>query len=539
MDDELLQKLKDWRRDMAQKESVASFHIFHNTTLETIASLKPKTKEELMSIKGIKERKFEKYGANILALINGSLKSDPIRNKAQILPIREGISNGAPVSMISNGVNESNVQNKERKDEKPYTISGYLNFLNTEFRRYKARVQGEVSSLDIRDNYLFFSLKDKDDKSILSCFMWKNNYELCGISLEIGMEIIVDGFPEIYPLTGRFNFRVSTIELVGEGALKKAYDKLRQKLEKEGLFSTERKKPIPEFPQRIGLITSETGAVIHDFLNNLGKHGYHIQFVNSRVEGQAAVHDLLSAINYFDPVRKGVSNGVDDKNIDVLVIIRGGGSMESLQAFNNEALVRKIARFNTPIICGIGHEKDVPLASLAADLMVSTPTAATVILNKSWERAFNEIQIFERDIIHKYQKVLADRKYQIEIFSSQLKRKSDFIFKKFESIKGRFDKNLATLDYVFKNAKKILEHSSALLLNNFKKNLDRLGDYLNTTEKRLSVINPMRQLKLGYSITSIGGKIVRSVKQVKRGEEIDIQIFDGKIQSQVNNIINE
>jgi len=291
MDNELLQKLKDWRRDIAQKESVASFHIFHNITLETIASLKPKTKEELMSIKGIKERKFEKYGANVLALINGNLKSD-----------------------------ESNVQNKERKDEKPYTISGYLNFLNTEFRRYGARVQGEVNSLDIRDNYLFLSLKDKDDKSILSCFMWKNNYELCGISLEIGMEIIVDGFPEIYPLTGRFNFRVSTIELVGEGALKKAYDKLRQKLEKEGLFSTERKKPIPEFPQRIGLITSETGAVIHDFLNNLGKHGYHTQFVNSKVEGQAAVHDLLSAINYFD-----------DKNIDVLVIIRGGGSMESLQ----------------------------------------------------------------------------------------------------------------------------------------------------------------------------------------------------------------
>jgi len=499
MDNELLQKLKDWRRDIAQKESVASFHIFHNITLETIASLKPKTKEELMSIKGIKERKFEKYGANVLALINGNLKSD-----------------------------ESNVQNKERKDEKPYTISGYLNFLNTEFRRYGARVQGEVNSLDIRDNYLFLSLKDKDDKSILSCFMWKNNYELCGISLEIGMEIIVDGFPEIYPLTGRFNFRVSTIELVGEGALKKAYDKLRQKLEKEGLFSTERKKPIPEFPQRIGLITSETGAVIHDFLNNLGKHGYHTQFVNSKVEGQAAVHDLLSAINYFD-----------DKNIDVLVIIRGGGSMESLQAFNNEALVRKIARFNTPIICGIGHEKDVPLASLAADLTVSTPTAVTVILNKSWERAFNDIQIFERDIIHKYQKVLADRKYQIEIFSSQLKRKSDFIFKKFESIKGRFGKNLVTLDYVFKNAKKILDHSSALLLNNFKKNLDQLGDYLNTTEKRLSVINPMRQLKLGYSITSIGGKIVKSVKQVKRGEEIDIQIFDGKIQSQVNNIINE
>lgn len=499
MSSDLLQKLKDWRREKAQKEGIAAFRIFHNRTFETIVSLKPKTKEELMVIKGIGERKFEKYGESILALVNGDSKKG-----------------------------ESNIQEKEGKDRKPYTISGYLYFLNTEFKRYKARVQGEVSSLDIRDSYLFFSLKDKDAGSVLSCFMWKSNYELCGISLEIGLEIIVDGFPEIYPLTGRFNFKVSTIELVGEGALKKAYDRLRQELEKEGLFSPERKRLIPEFPQRIGLITSETGAVIHDFLNNLGKHGYRIQFVNSKVEGQAAVHDLLSAINYFD-----------DKNIDVLVIIRGGGSLESLQAFNNEALVRRIADFKTPVICGIGHEKDIPLASLAADLMVSTPTAATVILNKSWENAFNDIRIFERDIIHKYQKALADRKYQIEVFSGQLKRKSDFIFKKFESIIARFNKNLVILDYAFKNAKEILDHSSVLFLANFKKNLERLGDYLNTTEKRLNVINPVRQLKLGYSITSIEGKIIRSVRQVKRGEGIDIQIFDGKIQSQVNNIINE
>ena len=175
---------------------------------------------------------------------------------------------------------------------------------------------------------------------------------------------------------------------MGEGALKKAYDKLKQKLEKEGLFSSEKKKPIPEFPQRIGLITSETGAVIHDFLNNLGKYGYQISFVNSRVEGQIAVQGLLLAITYFS-----------GKEIDVLVIIRGGGSLESLQAFNNEALVRKIADFKIPVICGIGHDKDVSLASLAADKAVSTPTAVTALLNRAWEKAIHDVVALEKDLV--------------------------------------------------------------------------------------------------------------------------------------------
>ena len=137
MDDNLLQKLKDWRRDTADKEGIDSFRVFHNATLETITLLKPKTKEELISIKGIKERKFNKYGESILALVNG--------NSENVLYDSE---------------------NKESKDE-PYTISKYIRFLNTEFRKYKARVQGEVSSLDIRDGYLFFFLKDKDDGSAL------------------------------------------------------------------------------------------------------------------------------------------------------------------------------------------------------------------------------------------------------------------------------------------------------------------------------------------------------------------------------------
>lgn len=493
MNDNLLQKLKDWRKDTAQKEGVDFFRVLSNSAIEAIASLKPKAKEELISIKGIKERKFEKYGATILALVSGS-------------------------------ENESSIQKKAVKN-KPYTISEYLNFLNAEFKRYKSCVQGEISSIDVREGYLFFSLKDKDNKSVLPCFMWRSNYELCGISLEVGMEVIVNGFPEIYAPSGRFNFRVSTVELIGEGTLKKAYDQLRQKLEKEGLFSPERKKIIPEFPQRIGLITSESGAVIHDFLNNLGKYGYHISFINSRVEGQIAVRSLISAIGHFN-----------SENIDVLVIIRGGGSLESLQAFNNEVLVRKIADFKAPVICGIGHDKDIPLASLAADKKVSTPTAVTTILNRSWEKVVNDISATEKDIIYKYQRMLDASMYRIESFSGDLMQYFNEIFQTFENLRCSIENNLSRIAYALKDAKKTLSLLSQSLLNGFRKELEYKNSILTDIEKQLKVFDPVRQLALGYSIVSAAGKVVKTTKQVSIGNELNIRVSDGTIGSIINKI---
>ena len=516
MNNDLLKKLKDWRTDEAQKEGVDLFRVLPNAALETIASLEPKTKAELMSVKGIKERKFNKYGLSILALVKGDLEVDPIGNKTQMR-----------MFAISNEVAENNnkIQEANGKNEKPYTISAYLNFLNAEFRRYGARVQGEVSSLDIRDGYLFFSLKDKDNESVLSCFMWKNNYELSGVALAIGLEVVAEGFPEIYAPSGRFNLRVSAVELVGEGALKKAYDALKQKLEKEGLFSAERKKPVPEFPQKIGLITSETGAVIHDFLNNLGKYGYRVSFFNSRVEGQIAARNLLSAIKYFD-----------GKDIDVLVIIRGGGSLESLQAFNNETLVRRIADFKIPVICGIGHDKDVPLMSLIVDRAVSTPTAAAVLLNKSWEKIVNDISVIEKDLIYQYQEALGLTARRFELFSGNLARFFNDIFQVFEKLRRTVGNNLSKIAYEIKDKRKALFLFSEFFLDILKREFENKDKMLDDKEKQLRFFDPARQLKLGYSIISVSGKVVKTVNQIKVGEKLDIKISDGNIKSVVSDI---
>ena len=486
---DILRQLKDWREVAARNEGAPLFRVFPNSVLEDIAEAMPKDKEGLLAIKGIKERKFEKYGEDILVIVNGG--------------------------------------EKEEKDneKKPLTVSGYLDMLNYNLQKQGARVKGEISSLDIRGGYLFFTLKDKNDGSALSCFMWASDYHICGIDFKEGMEIIVEGYPKVYKPRGSLSFQALSAELVGEGALKKAYDELKKKLEGEGLFAPEKKKLIPEFPQKIGLITSKTGAVIHDFLNNLGRRGYKISFFNSKVEGQAAIRNLISAVDYFK-----------NKNLDVLVIIRGGGSLESLQAFNNENLVRKIADFGVPVICGIGHEKDIPLASLTADLMTSTPTAVAVALNKSWESALANVKIFERDLIYKYQEIFNQKQRLLENLNRELKRHSEFVFKRFETVKNKLKDKLLEMGYSLKNIRGQLDNKLNQILIDFQGGIDNLNNYLNNVKKRLELADPKRQLKLGYSIASTGGKLLRSVRQVKAGQGVDIRVADGKIRTKVEEI---
>src|SRR3989344_6138750 len=180
----------------------------------------------------------------------------------------------------------------DKQIEQPFSVSSYLDFLNIQLSEHEARIQGEISSVDIRERVVYFSIKDSIDGSVMSCLMWKRNYDFNGIEFEPGMEVILEGVPDIYKLSGRLSFKTSSVELVGEGALKKAYDKLKNKLNSEGLFLKERKKEFPELAGKIGLILSETGEVINDFLPTLGKHGFKIKMIDSRVEGSEAISDL-------------------------------------------------------------------------------------------------------------------------------------------------------------------------------------------------------------------------------------------------------
>ncbi len=495
MNQSVLKKLKNWRQQKADLEKCELYRVFQNKTLEDMATLLPKTKDELLAIKGIREKKFQKYGNDILAIVHECLGSKPIKSTSP-------------------------------EKDKIYTVSDYLDNVNYKLSEVEAKVKGEVSSVNFK-GHLYFSLKDKDDGSVLSCFMWANDYEMCGVEIKEGMELTVHGFPEIYKPSGRFNFRTSAVELVGEGALKKAYEELKKKLESEGLFEKARKKPVPDYPQRIGLITSRDGAVINDFLNNIGRFGYKISFVDSRVEGMMAVRDLIDAVKYFQ-----------DKPVDVLVIIRGGGSLEILQAFNNEALIREIIKLPMPVLCGIGHDKDIPLLSYVADKAVSTPSIVAKEINKSWERAVDRLESYETTIIAKYEGVLRDNKYKLENASVQMKEFYQSIFRRFEQCEQSLKNVFYKVSYILQKDREQLNKMPKALTYYFNKLVNYTVKVIDGYEKSLYQNNPERQLKLGYSIVTLNDRVVKSHSQVQKGDILKIKVNDGKIHSKVEETFN-
>lgn len=397
------------------------------------------------------------------------------------------------------------MEQDEKKLEPIFSVSEYIEYLNITLRKIGvAKITGEVTKLTIASSgHVYFSIKDKSGKGVLDCIIWKYNYSLCGVRLEEGKEVILSGYPDIYPASGRFSFKADTVELKGEGALKKAYEELKNKLEKEGIFDLERKKKIPMFPERIGVITSRQGAVIHDFLNNIGKYGFKIQMIDSRVEGQEAIKDLLAAIRTFKK-----------RKIDVLVVIRGGGSLESLQPFNNEALVKEILDFPVPVIAGIGHDKDAPLFTMAADASESTPTAVANLLNESWDQALLFLERYERDIVGRYETILDDYK--------EIENKLKISFNNFKN--------------ALVSARASLKGSLGKSLSGFKFLISAVGQKIEQAEKIVFFNDPERQLRLGYSIAVCEGKIVRGTKDVKVGKNIYIKVTDGEINSEVKNI---
>ncbi|MDD4358434.1 MAG: exodeoxyribonuclease VII large subunit [Candidatus Pacebacteria bacterium] len=355
-----------------------------------------------------------------------------------------------------------------------FTVSEYIEFLNNVLLSCEAKVEGEVNQVKkSTKGHVYFSIKDNEG-SILDCVIWNYYYRICGVNLEEGMHIVLSGVPSIYAGSGRLSFKASTIELIGAGALKKQYEELKKKLQKQGAF--DRQMQLKEYPQTIGVITSKQGAVIHDFLNNLGKYNFKIEFIDSRVEGAEAIEDLISSIKTFKKIK-----------IDSLVVMRGGGAKNSFDVFNNEAVIKEIINYPCPVISGLGHHEDVPLFALASDYSVSTPTAAAHLLNSSWDELIFKIDRNEQYIFERYNNLLNDIESKIE--------------KAFQ------------------------------IFNIFENKLKEINEKINFFEKEVYLNDPKRQLKLGYSIARKDGKIIKSIKGINKEDLIDLEVRDGIIKS--------
>ncbi len=445
--------------------------------------------------------------------------------------------------MFSNG--RSNVKNP---DLPILSVSDYLDVLNEGLVAFTGRVSGEICNLKLYEgrSYLYFSIKDKKDDSLINCFMWKRDYNLSGVNLEEGLEVIVTGYPKIYKPNGGVSFQSEYLEFVGDGALKKAYEELKLKLESAGFFDVSRKKPIREYPHKIGIITSKDGAVINDFLSNIGNFGYDLQFINSRVEGKLALKELISAVKTFAK-----------RDLDVLVMMRGGGSLESFQAYNSEALVMEIANFPVPVITGLGHDKDLPLCGMVSDLNVSTPTKVAETLNKSWEHAEGKVNSLQKEVLIRYEAALGDSKFNIEKSYSHIKENFKDIFTRFEkfataletnavhsighklrelhrtvetmwtsSIKSEYYKSLKVFGTSISSNLYYIGNRYSLSIDSYNKNLQNL-------EKQVKLNDPIRQLKLGYSLIMKNGKLIKSAKFLESGDIIKVKLFDGEVSSKI------
>ncbi|MBP9686348.1 MAG: exodeoxyribonuclease VII large subunit [Candidatus Doudnabacteria bacterium] len=538
---ELQRKLKDLRRALAEAEGLELFMVFGNATIDELCTKLPKNAEELLEVKGMGEKKVQKYGKAILAIVN----SQEISND-QFLISNESI--GVDVAQPSLVRSETSPPEGEKdrqfrtEGKQKVTVSQYIEYLNLVLQRTAdVRVVGEVSSGKMYPSGYYFTLKDMEDETALSCYIPTYTYRGLGLPLDDGMQVSVEGVPRMVKRNGRFQFTVENVQLVGEGALKKSYDLLKAKLEAEGLF--ERKRDLPEFVTSVGVITSRAGAVIHDFRNNLAKLGITVYLKDVRVEGASSAQMVMDAVRWFNeksltppnlPLKRGGTSTSGLESADVIVIMRGGGSLEDMQAFNTEAVVRTIFGSKIPTIVSIGHDKDVPLAQLAADVMVSTPTAAAHAVSGTWSRLAEGLPGFQNNLVYYaenyIQQVQSRFTLNVQSVLNWCSRLAQGYRVTRSILVGQVNRYVEWVQQqrmgLTSNVGRIGQMQVAAL--------ERVRATVDSAESFLEQANPERQLKMGYSIVKTrSGKVVRSVADAQAGEQLRTQVSDGEITSVV------
>ncbi len=473
---EIVRRLTDLRNEIAKKTGQERFKILQNKTIDFIAESSPKTLKELAAIKGIGPKKLKELGSAILTITKG--ESD------------ESLESGKDIQLTEKG-------------DEVFSVSQFLERINELLSPQNVLVEGEISSVNVHPSGIYLTLKDKKEDALLDCYIRPHIYDYLGIELQDGMEVKIGGFPTIYQRNGRFRFMIQSLEIAGEGSLKKAYELLKVKLEKEGLFT--RKRELPEFVKRIGVVTSRQGAVIEDFKNNLKEFGFEIFLKDVRVEGVRAVDDICEALSWFN-------ENAEKMNLDVLVIMRGGGSLEDLQAFNNELVAKAIFASKVPTICAIGHHKDVPIASLVGDEASSTPTGAAVRINASWDKLTIRLPSLETTIFNSYEGYI---RFADNFVSSSLSKMTNYFeraFVKFEGLRSS-------------------------ILDSYEDALETVLNRIENIGKYLEGVSPERNLKLGYSIvTNNSGKVVRDTSGLKVGEKLKTRLHKGEIESEIKKI---
>ena len=415
-------------------------------------------------------------------------------------------------------------------------------------------IQGEISSFTAHGSgHWYFTIKDK--KSSLSCVMFKFENQSVLFDPKIGDELILNGNISIYAPSGRYQFNVKHIEVFGEGALLKAFEDLKIKLENDGLFDQSRKKLIPKLPLAVAVITSETGAVFQDIINVLRRRSPFIKLtlVESQVQGRTADKEIVKAIRR--------ANKVED--FDVIILARGGGSIEDLWCFNMESVAREISKSQVPIISAIGHETDFTISDFVSDLRAPTPSAAAEIISQnhtnlleSFSRnkdtiekgllnkieALKEVLDFKMALIRHPGEKLRETSQKLDNFETRMK---DLLLNIALDKKNRLERNTSQLkasspkiDIKFKQTK--IKESYLNLINSIKLNIEKTKKSYLKNINTLEAVSPLAVLSRGYSIvTDDTNKIITSSKELNINQKIKARFQKGEILAQILNKIDE
>jgi len=378
------------------------------------------------------------------------------------------------------------------------------NILEENFER--VRIRGEVSKIKENKGHLYFSLKDEN--FVLNAICWSSAVPLLQVFPEEGMEVVAEGKITTYAKSSisSYQIKVDQIELQGEGALLKLIEQRKKKLQAEGYFNEEHKKSIPFIPNKIGIITSPTGAVIMDIINRVkDRYPTHLLVYPISVQGNKSAREIIEGIEFFN----------NKINVDTIIIARGGGGVEDLLSFNDENVVKAAFASKIPIISAIGHETDFTLLDFVADYRASTPTAAA-------EKAVPE----KNNLIDK---IFALHKQLISSFNLLLKEKDKNIY---QLVKSLNIKNLKNLIKEKKDKVKSFDKSLVSLLKN-KFKYFQLN--LNSIFSRLNSLDTNKILGRGFSIVrDLNGNIIYKKVQVNKSNGIIIELSDGKINAKIS-----
>lgn len=431
--------------------------------------------------------------------------------------------------------------------------------LVTEARTYLERrfadlwVEGEISNLRVAPSgHIYFTLKDGDAQ--LPAVLFRRQASLLRFRPQDGLQVLVRGKITIYEQRGQMQLLGETMEPLGAGSLQLAFEQLKAKLKARGLFEAERKKPLPKYPRCVGIVTSPSGAVIRDFVNVAHRRhaGLEVLLYPAVVQGESAAAEVAAGIAYFNKTRE----------VDVIVIARGGGSLEDLAPFNSEALAEAIAGSELPVVSAVGHETDFTIADFVADLRAPTPSAAAELVTAAQYRVGEELDELERRLERGMRYRLMQARHALErvrvesmtvrlmdVIHVRQQRVDELGLRMEASLRGDLHRYGERLRYAQNAlARQDVRHRLQLMRERMERvqgELSRAGrHYVSTRQERvdallgkLVALSPLGVLERGYALVfDAEGKLVRGVKDLKKGQTMTTRLADGSVASTIDRI---